>query len=291
MKKISKILLNATALLTVCTLQSSALADTPEIKTGLYAPATAKYSKMFHNTDSFICMGTGSEACQSFVKGKKFTSEEKELVEGGYISGDLKFTKDKDSAEYSVSGSIHFIRICELGTGVFSKTDDTNEFESKSVKCRRNDDGSISCPFVNPDETEQGDAHAVFTFRPAGSNKLKISAQSVPGMDEIIQDGCLDSISDTLFEYETEEEYAHNMYVSSKLQFLMADDNLNRSWRELSKAQRDRLLAEQKKWVKEKDTKCGPVTKKGSEGELTKMYRCQYEMTNDKYFELASMRE
>ncbi len=46
MNKLSKILLNATALMTLCTLQGSAFAGTPEIKSGRYAPASATYAKM-----------------------------------------------------------------------------------------------------------------------------------------------------------------------------------------------------------------------------------------------------
>ena len=81
------------------------------------------------------------------------------------------------------------------------------------------------------------------------------------------------------------------MYLSSKLEFLDADGELNRNWKALSKAQKDKLLPAQKKWIKEKDEKCGPVTKKGTEEKLTEMYRCQYEMTTDKNMELTEMLE
>ena len=293
MNKLSKILLNATALMTLCTLQGSVFAGTPEIKSGRYAPASATYAKMFHNRDSFTCEGNGASACQSF-EGKKFTPEEKELIEGGHTLADLHILKDDATDEYSISGQVFIVRHCELDTGSFNQTDDgTYVYEKKFVKCKGNDDGSISCPFVDPSESEQGDVHAIFTISPVGSNskKVKIATQVLPEKAEIFQQGCFEEIDGSIFEYETEEEYIHNMYLSSKLAFLDADGELNSNWKALSKAQKDKLLPGQKKWIKEKDEKCGSVTMKGTEEELTAMYKCQFDMTMDKITELITAGE
>ncbi len=291
MKKLSKILLNTTALMTLFTLHSSAFAGTPEIKSGIYAPTSAIYSKMFHNRDSFTCLGNGAAACQSF-EGKKFTPEEKELMEGGSVFGDLHIIRDEGTGEYSVSGRIYVLRLCELGTGSFAKTDDdTYEYEKKFVKCEGNDDGSINCPFVDPAETDQSDVHAVLTISPNGPKKIKISGKALPEMAENFQDGCFDEIGSTVLEYESEKDYAHNMYISSKLQFLEADGELNSTWKALSKAKRDKILPDQKKWIKEKDEKCGPVTKKGTEEKLTAMYKSQFDMTMDRVAKLITEAE
>lgn len=81
------------------------------------------------------------------------------------------------------------------------------------------------------------------------------------------------------------------MYLSSKLEFLDADGELNRNWKALSKAQKDKLLPAQKKWIKEKDEKCGPVTMKGTEEKLTAMYKCQFDMTMDRVAKLITEAE
>ncbi len=67
--------------------------------------------------------------------------------------------------------------------------------------------------------------------------------------------------------------------TSTTPSILQVDTELNMKWKSLTKAQMDKLLPAQKKWIKKKDDKCSAVTMKGTEEKLTKMYPCQTEMT------------
>ncbi len=61
---------------------------------------------------------------------------------------------------------------------------------------------------------------------------------------------------------------------------------LNSVWDSLERGYRKSILPEQRQWIKRKESKCGSVTMRGNEISLTKMYRCQTLMTEQRTYEL-----
>jgi uncharacterized protein YecT (DUF1311 family) len=284
MKNITKAVLTTAVTASICAFNISAAAA-DEIQPGRYAPTSSENAKMFHNRGSFTCYGNGAAYCQSF-EGRKFTPEEKELIEGGPVLADLQIIKDENTGEYSVAGRVFIIRNCELATGKIVERDGKYEYNDTFVKCQKNDNGSISCPFIDPMDEEIKAPHAIFTFSQNSPKKIAVAAKVVPEAAELFNSGCFEMIDESIYDYETDEEYEHTMYLSAKLDFLEADGDLNMKWKALTKAQKDKLLPAQRKWIKEKDEKCGAVTMKGSKKELTVMYKCQADMTREKATEL-----
>ena len=126
---------------------------------------------------------------------------------------------------------------------------------------------------------------ATLTFAKKNQVQLNVEAAGDPAKADASFEELLRFVDGQNFTFETEEEYAHDMYISSKLAYLMVDAELNKKWKALDKKERDELLPGQRKWIREKDAKCGAVTMKGSEQELTEMYKCQKTMTIRRLYE------
>ena len=97
--------------------------------------------------------------------------------------------------------------------------------------------------------------------------------------DTGIDQDCAQKLLNTVLTHEPEDEFRHNMYISSKLTFMVVDGNLNAVWKALPKQVQSRNKKAQLEWVKQKEKKCGSVLMKGSEEQLTAMYKCQLDET------------
>ena len=251
-------------------LPASAMADSPSFKTGRYAFGPGA------NLNSFTCASSGEEACKALFQMKdKLTKEEQEHLgssgERAYL-GDFVITKEAgDEDLYSVKGGIFVGR-----AGVYS-------FQSKDADkalCHLVEPNKLSCSLCDDDDNE---STATLTFVKNNEAELSVEVSEDspkdPSFEELIR-----FVDGQTFRYETEQEYEHDMYISAKLGYLQIDADLNSKWKSLDKKVKDKLLPEQKKWIAEKEKKCGPVNMKGCEKELTAMYTCQRDMTSNRLY-------
>ena len=253
-------------------LPAAAMADGSEIKTGRYALGAGA------NLDSFTCASTAEEDCKAlFDMKEKLTREEQEhLGESGeraYL-GDFVVARIPGNGDlYSVKGGIFIGRV-----GAYNFISRNGD---KAI-CQHKEPNKLVCSVY--DEDNDYESTATLTFAKKNEVELNIEAagnpeEADPSFEELVR-----FVDGQTFTFETEEEYVHDMFISSKLIYLLIDANLNKKWKSLDKKVRDNLLPEQRKWIKEKDAKCGAVTMKGSEKELTAMYDCQKKMTLDRLY-------
>ncbi|MBO6070642.1 MAG: DUF1311 domain-containing protein, partial [Succinivibrionaceae bacterium] len=64
--------------------------------------------------------------------------------------------------------------------------------------------------------------------------------------------------------------------------FMRRDGELNAVWKSLPADVKKRIKKDQLAWIKEKDRVCSPVTIMAPEAELSPMYVCQTEFTNER---------
>jgi uncharacterized protein YecT (DUF1311 family) len=252
-------------------LPSSASADSPSFKTGRYTLGHSSH------LNSFTCNSSGEEACEALLQIKnKLTKEEQEHIgssgERAYL-GDFIVAKEADGEDlYSVNGGIFIGR---AGEYTFKSKD------SDKALCHLQEPNKLSCSLCDDDDHK---STATLTFEKNNVTRLNVQiseeSQEDPSFEELVL-----YVDDMTFSYETEEEYEHDMFISAKLGYLQVDAELNRKWKSLDKNVKNKILPEQKKWIAEKDKKCGPVTMKGSEKELTAMYTCQKDMTFQRLYD------
>ena len=129
------------------------------------------------------------------------------------------------------------------------------------------DAGLLKCSLINPFRNHQTGEYTSVTF------------YLYPDENGIVIDNTDVRSDDTGIDHEPEDEFRHNMYISSKLTFMVVDGNLNAVWKALPKQVQSRNKKAQLEWVKQKEKKCGSVLMKGSEEQLTAMYKCQLDET------------
>jgi uncharacterized protein YecT (DUF1311 family) len=270
--KFSSNILRVSALVAAAVLlPASAMADSPAFKTGRYAFGPGA------NLDSFTCDSSDKEACKALFQMKnKLTKEEREHLgspgERAYL-GDFVITKEAgDDDLYSVKG------------GIFIGHAGDYTFKSKNADkamCRLLEPNKLSCSVHDDDDNE---STATLTFVKNNEVKLNVEISENSPKDPLFEE-LIRFVDDQIFRYETEKEYEHDMFISAKLSYLKVDADLNSKWKSLDKKVKDKILTEQRKWIAEKDKKCGPVTMKGSEKELTAMYKCQEDMTSKRLYD------
>ncbi len=271
--------------------QTSAFAGTPDIRPGRYAPVSSENARAYHNRNSFSCSGNGAYYCHNLENTKyKYTPEEQELVYGAEVNGDIIIRKDEATGEYSMSAIIYVLRTCEVATRLMSGDYDTYRYKDKFVDCVSDDNGFIHCPLYDPDAADENVSRVILTISQDNPDSLKITSRVSESDSENFSPYCFPSIEKAAFVYESDEDFKHNMYISAKLDFMRTDADINHEWKALTKDQRKKALPDQRNWIKEKDKKCGPVTLNGTEEELTKMYRCQADMTEKRVGKLIDMK-
>ncbi len=276
--RFSSNIIKASALAAACLLlPAAAMADGSEIKTGRYAMGPDA------NLDSFTCASTAPEDCEPlFAMKDKLTKEEQEhLGESGeraYL-GDFVVAKEPGNGDlYSVKGGIFIGRV---GAYTFSSKG------GDKALCQHKEPNKLVCSVYDEDKEAEtvNESTATLTFAKKNQVQLNVEAAGDPAKADASFEELLRFVDGQNFTFETEEEYAHDMYISSKLAYLMVDAELNKKWKALDKKERDELLPGQRKWIQEKDAKCGAVNMKGSEKELTEMYECQKRKTLVRMYE------
>lgn len=272
--RFSSDIIKASALAAACLLlPAAAMADGSEIKTGRYAMGHGA------NLDSFTCASTAPEDCEPLFDMKdKLTKEEQEHLgepgERAYL-GDFVVAKEPGNGDlYSVKGGIFIGRV-----GAYNFTSKDGD----KALCQLQEPNKLVCSVYDKDS--EMESTATLTFAEKNKAELNVEAAGDPANADASFEELVRFVDGQTFSFETEEEYAHDMYISSKLSYLQVDADLNKKWKSLDKKVRDKLLPEQRKWIKEKENKCGAVTMKGSEKELTAMYDCQKTMTLKRMYE------
>lgn len=69
--------------------------------------------------------------------------------------------------------------------------------------------------------------------------------------------------------------------------FVDIDKKLGEVWHNLGQVRQKELLTSQRQWIKNKDAICGKISLKGSDAEISKMFQCQYDMTQKRISELT----
>jgi hypothetical protein len=274
----------AASLISLSLFSCQALAAPGEIRPGHYAPITTDYDTVFHNRYSFSCAGKDAGYCGALLERGRLSREEKQMAKGAPVSGDLRIERDR-RGDYSVSGAIYVARGCEIASGFYSpKIHDERYYEFESESCLADANGFIHCEFVDP-TNPMTDDKIILSIRRDRDHSIRIATR-ISGSGEDFNPGCIREIEKYPFHYEHGDEFAHNMYVTAKLDYMRADADLNSVWDSLERGYRKSILPEQRQWIKRKESKCGSVTMRGNEISLTKMYRCQTLMTEQRTYEL-----
>ena len=266
--RFSSDLMKASVLAAACMLlPAAAMADGSAIKTGRYALNPAS------NFDSFTCNSSAEDSCKPLfaIKNKLTREEQEHLGESGFRAylGDFVVARIPGNGDlYSVQGGIFIGRV---GDYKFTSRD-----ADKAI-CQHKEPNKLVCRVYDQDDDIE--SVATLTFAKKNEAELTVEAAGNPEEPDVRFEELLRFIDGMTFTFETEEEYAHDMFISAKLGYLLNDAELNQKWKALDKKVRDKLLPEQRKWIQEKDAECGAVTMKGSEKELTEMYRCQKKKT------------
>ena len=253
------------------------------LQDGYYAPVSGSSPRVFHNRFSFSCVGRSAGYCDVFSRKVKLSAEDRELAEGSWILGDLKIESDASGAR-SVSGGIYIPRGCEIASEMYSPSIvDERYYQFAPTSCAEGDDGTLTCSFVDPAGIP-GAVQIRVELSPEGTDRMRIAASiaSATGEGEEPPVACLNEIGRAVFRHESPKQFEHNMFLTAKLDFQRADADLNEHWRLLGGAKMPELLKMQRSWIREKDRKCRPVTTRGSEGEMTEIYRCQTLMTEER---------
>ena len=276
--RFSSDILKAAALAAACMLlPAAAMADGSYIKTGRYALGPGA------NLDSFTCAGAAPEDCAPlFAMKDRLTREEQErLEESGQRAylGDFVVAKEPGNGDlYSVKGGIFIGRV---GAYTFSSKG------GDKALCQLKESNKLVCSVYDEDKEAEtvNESTATLTFAKENEAVLNVAAAGDPANADASFEQLLRFVNGQTFAFETEEEYAHDMYISARLSYFMSDAILSKKWKSLDKKIRNKLLPGQRKWIREKDAKCGAVTMKGSEQELTEMYKCQKTMTIRRLYE------
>ena len=215
--------------------------------------------------------------CRNMDK-EKLSPEEQNFIQHSDIRGSVKIELNKPQNSYQATGGFMVKDTCMMSAGGDSLT--------TPVLCKDNRNDSITCEFydVYNDQT-------LFLIFQTSGNRLDVSLDS--RLSSISHTNntqkCLDTIQNTPVIFESAEEHNRILILSTKLDFVKANDDILKVWRSLSSATRKQILPEQRKWIKEKDNKCGKADMKGSTEELYKMQKCHTEMTIKRIAELNEL--
>ena len=195
----------------------------------------------FHNFTTFNCIDRGPTFCENLNR-KKLSDEEKKYIQGVPVKGDLLIEKDQNTGKYTAAGNLYVLNNC-----LYTTAERHGQDPYVKTECGYSEDaGLLKCSLINPFRNHQTGEYTSVTF----------------------------------YLYpDPEDEFRHNMYISSKLTFMVVDGNLNAVWKALPKQVQSRNKKAQLEWVKQKEKKCGSVLMKGSEEQLTAMYKCQLDET------------
>ena len=261
----------AAAALTAAVLLTSA-ACAGEFPTGRFA---VQNNGHFHNFTTFNCIDRGPTFCENLNR-KKLSDEEKKYIQGVPVKGDLLIEKDQNTGKYTAAGNLYVLNNC-----LYTTAERHGQDPYVKTECGYNEDaGLLKCSLINPFRNHQtGEYTSVTFYLYPDENGIVIDNTDVRSDDTGIDQDCAQKLQNTVLAPEPDDEFRHNMYISSKLTFMVVDGNLNAVWKALPKQVQSRNKKAQLEWVKQKEKKCGSVLMKGSEEQLTAMYKCQLDET------------
>ncbi|WP_230507100.1 lysozyme inhibitor LprI family protein, partial [Serratia montpellierensis] len=76
--------------------------------------------------------------------------------------------------------------------------------------------------------------------------------------------------------------------TDSRDNFMAIDKKLSDVWHSLGQEKQKRLITVQRQWIKNKEAICGKISIKGTDQEVIKMFKCQYDMTKIRISELMT---
>lgn len=258
-------------------LTSPAVAHEASVRPGIYAPMSSENAPVYHNKQTFSCIGNGAAYCAGLQNNGKFTPEEQEMMDGSSVNGQIELSRDPDSGTYFASGSFYVLRACDISSSPApEEITYANQFRPwwKPVECVADDDGAVMCPFYDSYDRDQSNP-MLLVLRAGPDDTVTMTARAPQTEDPVFAPGCQSELEKAVYHYESRQDYDRNMFVSARLNFRLADANLNQAWKSLSDKDRKRLLPAQRAWIREKDKRCGAVTMKGDEKQMTEMYLCQ----------------
>jgi len=276
--------LQAVAALAVCAGTASAGEDIDQSEVFDVPFPTGRFAiyenGLFANYKTFSCASNGATYCQH-LNYDKLTKEEQTMADGTEIKGDLLIDYDAELASYTLAGNIYVNRTCYVSTA--KKGDDYGEYIPS--KCDYNESaGILKCPVADPySYEEQGASANVMLHIAADGSGISIDNIDLMQKSEDQMWGhCASALSSAKFMKETDSQFIHNQYLSYKLEFMRRDGELNAVWKRFPADVKKRIKKDQLAWIKEKDRVCSPVTIKAPEAELSPMYVCQTEFTNER---------
>ena len=271
-------LLSVAAVLGAALLGSEAFAGSSTgVAPGRYA---IREGHNFYNYHTFSCAGQSAFYC-GYLDENLLTSAEKALLEdAGSVIGDLTVQKSEKGDNYAVSGNFYLSRVCTLSTA--DRMEDTGRYIS--VPCSLDAaSGELSCVFRVDYDIPSG-----ISFRmkqnPDRSLSLKLETQE-PDLPQNYID-CMNEMSSRKLFPESQKDYEDNMFMSARMRYLRNDGELNAKWKELPKERRKELLPAQRKWIKSRDSFCGPIDTKKDRMKLLSIYECHAALTEKRTYEL-----
>ena len=126
----------------------------------------------------------------------------------------------------------------------------------------------------------RGDEAGIFIIFSHNGNTLTVDNIDLRGNTDEMYVFRSNALNGAGFALESNDEYLHSSYLSAKLQFAKSDGILNELWKSLDQKTRNKLKSNQRQWIKEKESKCGKVTSKGTDAELIEMLKCQKGFTD-----------
>jgi len=271
-------LLSVTAVLCAALFGAEAPAgDNPGVEPGRYA---IREGNNFYNYHTFSCAGQSAFYC-GYLDENLLTPSEKALLEdAGSVVGDLTVQKSEKGDNYAVSGNFYLSRVCTLSTA--DKAEDTGRYIS--VPCSLDAaSGELSCVFRVDYDIPSG-----ITFRMKQNSDRSLSLKLETQEPDLPQNyiDCMNEMSSRKLIKESQQEYEDNMFMSARMRYLRNDGELNAKWKELPKERRKELLPAQRKWIKTRDSFCGPVDTKKDRTKLMSIYECHAALTEKRTWEL-----
>lgn len=229
----------------------------------------------YFTSATFSCIGQPAPYCAN-INFNALNQEERDFFDNeGDSVGDLTFTRSGD--KYEMTGSFYVSRTCTLSTSRVNSKPDAKE---KTVCSYNEDKTALNCTMYEPSSLAEEQVSALPVIVKAdGSGGLSIIYDGVQDDDNYALTRCFEVLADKVLRPVDPDELNHNLYISRKIDFLRTDGDLNELWKQLPKSSRKKILPEQREWIKKKDKQCGEITMKGTEKELSAMYKCQSEFT------------
>lgn len=235
------------------------------MKEGLYAVYNHGDFKNYEE-GMFDC---SFDYCKNIDK-QKLNQEESNFIKYSDIRGSVKIEFNKKQKSYQATGGFNVENACTLSAG----GDDL----SAPVLCTSNTNNSITCDFYDV----FNDQTLSLSFKTSDSN-LKVSLDPRSSIsNEVNTNRCMNLIQKTPIKFESDEEHDRILSLSTKLDFIKANADILTLWKSLSADIRKKILPEQRKWIKEKDAKCGKADMKGNAKEISAMQKCHTIMTQQR---------